>query len=158
MKPGTCNVQTFLRPKVKPGLYMAWAMADNGCAITEASEVNNDKAISYLVKAVPDVGVDSASPKPEAGPPDVGPEQGVKDVGQGIKDVGTDVAVDAGLKPPDSTSAPDSLAGKDAGQVTGPGGGGGWCSVVQGGDGQWPGALPVLLLLGLLAWRRRRSN
>ena len=63
----TCVTKTQLHTIKKPGVYLAWAMADSACAILEGDETNN--ALSKAYAHGVDAGVDMAL---EAGSPDGG--------------------------------------------------------------------------------------
>jgi MYXO-CTERM domain-containing protein len=81
-----CNVHVFTRAGAPVGASTAWAMGDQGCAVSEGDETNNTSSVSVTVAQQPDQGLppdtgvepdyalkfDAVIPKPEASISDVG--------------------------------------------------------------------------------------
>lgn len=145
---GACSPMTRVRPKVAPGSYQAWVLADGACADSEASEKNNTASSSYTVKALPDAGADR-------GVADAGVDRGGADRG-GADRGSRDAADEGGWMWPDLwPDGPRTEAGSEAGAGLVPTESG--CGCRAGGGGPGGGAALALALLALIGHRRRRA-
>lgn len=53
LNPSSCDTQKVTTTALAAGPYVAWALADNKCAVTESDETNNTMAQTYVVPSPP---------------------------------------------------------------------------------------------------------
>jgi subtilase family serine protease len=143
---GACDTRQLTLTAPGPGSWLAWALADAACAVTEADEQNNTLSRSYgVAPATADAGATEDAELPSDGsPPDTTPPG--PDAERNEEDAGT--TVDGGFAEEDTSAARDrGTPGTDGGSD----GGGCNCRLAP-----RPPSGSLGLLLALMVLVRRR--